>query len=101
MALMICRMVNNAGISIESRQKPARIHETSQETWNVTMAVNTTSVFLGCKYATAQMLKQEPHENGDRGWIINLSSIFGLVGGYTNGELLRPCRVYVTNGADL
>lgn len=79
-------MVNNAGISLESRQKPARIHETSQDTWDVTMAVNTTSVFLGCKFATAQMLKQGPRPNGDRGWIINLSSIFGIVGGYTNGK---------------
>lgn len=26
------------------------------------------------------MLDQEPHSSGDRGWIINLSSIYGLVG---------------------
>lgn len=33
----------------------------------------------GIKYATAQMLNQEPHSSGDRGWIINLCSIMGLV----------------------
>lgn len=27
------------------------------------------------------MLKQEPHSSGDRGWVINLASIWGLVGG--------------------
>ena len=37
-------------------------------------------VFLGCKYASAQMIQQEPHENGDRGWIINISSVLGSVG---------------------
>lgn len=28
------------------------------------------------------MLKQDPHPSGDRGWIINMSSIYGLTGGY-------------------
>lgn len=45
------------------------------------MAVNVKSVFLGSKYATAQMLKQDKSEGGDRGWIINMSSIYGVVGG--------------------
>jgi NAD(P)-dependent dehydrogenase (short-subunit alcohol dehydrogenase family) len=26
------------------------------------------------------MLAQEPHSSGDRGWVINISSIYGLVG---------------------
>lgn len=26
------------------------------------------------------MLKQEPHPGGDRGWIVNVASIAGLVG---------------------
>lgn len=45
------------------------------------MRVNAKSVFLGCKYATAQMLEQVPHASGDRGWIINMSSILGIVAG--------------------
>jgi len=48
------------------------------------MLVNAKSVFLGCKYVITQMLAQEPHESGDRGWIINISSIYGLVGGADN-----------------
>ncbi|KAK3714305.1 hypothetical protein LTR37_007891 [Vermiconidia calcicola] len=45
----------------------------------VNNAVNSTGVFLGCKYASKQMLNQEPHSSGDRGWIINTASILGLV----------------------
>jgi NAD(P)-dependent dehydrogenase (short-subunit alcohol dehydrogenase family) len=48
------------------------------------MRVNAKSVFLGCKYGIAQMLKQKPHSSGDRGWIINIASIFGLVAGLHN-----------------
>lgn len=47
------------------------------------MAVNVKSIFLTSKYAIAQMLKQEKSESGDRGWIINISSVLGIVGGYT------------------
>ena len=44
------------------------------------MQVNARSVFLGCKLATSEMLRQEIHESGDRGWIINIGSITALVG---------------------
>ncbi|KAM5385545.1 hypothetical protein ACJZ2D_000744 [Fusarium nematophilum] len=76
-------LVNNAGISIEAGKPALRIHETPEDWWDVTMAVNTKSIFLACKYAIAQMLKQENTESGDRGWIINISSIFGIVAGGT------------------
>src|SRR5262249_34130690 len=72
-------MVNNAGIALESKiAKP--IWELDEETWDTTMAVNAKGVMLGCKYAAIQMMKQDPHPGGDRGWIINLASIVGLVG---------------------
>ncbi|KGO49497.1 Glucose/ribitol dehydrogenase [Penicillium expansum] len=76
-------LVNNAGISIEART-PAVLHLTDETTWDTTMRVNTKSVFLGCKYALTQMLAQEPHSSGDRGWIINISSIMGMIGGLEN-----------------
>ena len=73
-------MVNNAGISIES-SRPAEIQDTSDETYDTTMRVNAKSVFLGCKYAAKQMICQEPWaQTGDRGWIINISSIAGVIG---------------------
>ncbi|GMG07047.1 unnamed protein product [Aspergillus oryzae] len=73
-------LVNNAGIAADTRN-PTRVHETDEHAWDTMLRVNTTSVFLGCKYGIAQMLKQEPHSSGDRGWVINLASIWGLVGG--------------------
>jgi NAD(P)-dependent dehydrogenase (short-subunit alcohol dehydrogenase family) len=48
--------------------------------YDKTMKVNARGTFLGCKYAIAQMMKQDLHPSGDRGWIINISSIAGLVG---------------------
>lgn len=75
------RLVNNAGISIEAGQKALKIHETPEQWWDLTMSVNTKSVFLATKYVVAQMLRQDKLASGDRGWIINISSIFGLVGG--------------------
>jgi len=82
------RMVNNAGISIEAKN-PQPIHTTSEETWDITMRVNAKSVFLGCKYATMQMLAQEPHQSGSRGWIINICCSYGLVAGGNNRECLN------------
>lgn len=76
--LTLSSLVNNAGISPEARV-PAPCHLTDEDLWDTTMTVNAKSVFLGCKYAIAQMLKQEPHPSGDRGWIINMSSIMGIV----------------------
>ena len=73
-------MVNNAGVSLESRY-PAMVHEAKEEIWDTTLRVNAKSTFLGCKYATGQMLRQDPHPSGDRGWIINMSSIMGIVAG--------------------
>ena len=71
-------MVNNAGIAVEATN-PGHIWDTSLDTWEKTMAINSTGVFLGTKFASAQMLKQEPHSSGDRGWIVNTASIMGLV----------------------
>ena len=76
-------LVNNAGISDypASTTVPAlRCHETPEDVFDAIMKVNTRGVWLGCKYATGQMLRQTPHSSGDRGWIINISSILGLVG---------------------
>ncbi|KAH7024052.1 hypothetical protein EDB80DRAFT_599516 [Ilyonectria destructans] len=77
-------LVNNAGVSIEANNAPLRIHETPDETWDMTMAVNVKSIFLTSKHTLKQMLTQDAFPSGDRGWIINMSSIFGLVAGLNN-----------------
>ena len=75
-------MVNNAGISVESTDvRPLKVHETSEDAWDRTMAINAKGVFLGCKYACKQMLEQDvkPEWSGDRGWIVNTASTQGLI----------------------
>ena len=72
-------IVNSAGIAIEStRVRPLRAHETSEDDFDKTMAINTKGMFLGCKYALKQMLEQEKLYEA-RGWVINIASILGLV----------------------
>ncbi|MFW5871278.1 MAG: glucose 1-dehydrogenase [Verrucomicrobiota bacterium] len=63
-------LVNNAGIA--GANKPT--HELTLEEWQKVMDVNIKGVFLGTKYTVPHML-----ESGG-GSIINLSSIYGLVG---------------------
>ena len=72
-------MFNNAGIAPESH-KPLPIWEAEEETWDQTLNINTKGVMLGCKFAAKQMITQEPHAGGDRGWIVNTASICGLLG---------------------
>ena len=74
--LTVLRLVNNVGIV----QALLPIHETAVEQWDTIMNVNARSVFLGCKHAIRQMLKQEPLPGADRGWIINLASVVALIG---------------------
>ncbi|EGD88684.1 hypothetical protein H112_03605 [Trichophyton rubrum D6] len=74
-------MMNNAGIGPNYSHDPAlRLHETPEYSWDRIMGVNGKGVWLGCKYAAAQMLAQEPPSTGDRGWIVNTASVMGLVG---------------------
>jgi NAD(P)-dependent dehydrogenase (short-subunit alcohol dehydrogenase family) len=59
------------------------------------MKINAKSVFLGCKYAIKQMLKQEPHPSGDRGWIINMSSIMGIIASNNQRKLTNYHLNYI------
>lgn len=64
--------VNNAGMSTwESRKN---VEDTTLEIWNRMHAVNVTGVFLGTKYSIPEMRKV------GGGSIINISSIYGIVG---------------------
>ncbi|KAH6664437.1 hypothetical protein B0J14DRAFT_644243 [Halenospora varia] len=79
-------LVNNAGIASEvspdsSSPHPTgqKIHLTSLHTYDKAMRINARGTFLGCKYGIAQMLRQPAQPNGERGWVINIASIAGLV----------------------
>ena len=76
-------MVNNAGVALEQHQPGGRkrLHETDDKVFDLTIKINSKGVWLGCKYAVAQMLKQDIiAENGDRGWIVNTASVAGWIG---------------------
>jgi NAD(P)-dependent dehydrogenase (short-subunit alcohol dehydrogenase family) len=61
-------VINNAGMAL-----PGEISEISLDDWNRHLAVNLSSVFLGCQMAVRQMRAQ-----GGGGSIINISSTAGL-----------------------
>ena len=65
--------VNNAGTSAR-----LTLAETSLETWNRVHAINSTGVFLGTKHCAPEMKK------GGGGSIINISSIYGIIGSPTS-----------------
>lgn len=67
-------LVNNAGIA--GVDKPT--HEIEEAEWNQLMKVNVNGVFLCTKHAILQM------KEAGNGSIINLSSIYGLIG---NGDV--------------
>jgi len=67
---LITVLVNNAGIS--GANKPT--HELTLEEWEQVQRVNVNGVFLCTKYAIPQM------KSAGGGSIINMSSIYGLVG---------------------
>ena len=69
-------VVNNAGLS--GAQGRAAVLETTLENWNTVMNVNSTGVFLGIRAAI------EPMRRSGGGSIINVSSIYGIVGSKTS-----------------
>lgn len=68
-------LVNNAGISGRGT-----VEETSIDAWDRVMAVNAKGVFLGTKLAIPEMRKV------GGGSIINISSIYGIVGSETSAS---------------
>jgi cyclopentanol dehydrogenase len=66
-------LVNNAGTGARFT-----VEETTSEVWDGQMAVHAKGVFLGTKYAIPEMRKV------GGGSIINISSIYGLVGSPTS-----------------
>ena len=66
-------LVNNAGISSRTG-----VEETSEDSWDQVMDVNSKGVFLGAKAAITAM------RQAGGGSIINISSIYGIVGSATS-----------------
>lgn len=54
------------------------LHECTEEGWDATLDANAKSMFLVCRAALAQMLKQPVAPNGLRGTILNMASVLGF-----------------------
>jgi NAD(P)-dependent dehydrogenase (short-subunit alcohol dehydrogenase family) len=65
---------NVAGIS-GRRFGDGPLHEATLEGWTTVIATNATSMFLVCRAAVRQMLAQEPDDGGQRGAVLNMSSV--------------------------
>ena len=74
-------LVNNAG-AFSGANKPT--HEITEAEWDFVMSINVKGVFFGTKHAIAHMRR------AGGGSIINLSSIYGLVGGGTCRPITPP-----------
>jgi NAD(P)-dependent dehydrogenase (short-subunit alcohol dehydrogenase family) len=74
-------LVNNAGIG-----DALPIEETTIEVWDKTIATTQTSVFLGLKAASAA-LKASGNAS-----VVNISSIYGLVGGAAAGPAYQAAK---------
>jgi NAD(P)-dependent dehydrogenase (short-subunit alcohol dehydrogenase family) len=74
-------LVNNAGISVRGS-----IEETSEEEWDLVMAINVKSVFLGTRAAIPAMRR------AGGGSIINISSVAGIVGSQTTGAVYSASK---------
>jgi NAD(P)-dependent dehydrogenase (short-subunit alcohol dehydrogenase family) len=86
-------LVNNAVFNVGGT-----LTETTLETWNRTLAVSLTGVFLMSRAAVNVMLGQEPNGDGVRGRIVNISSQHGMVASPENiayGVAKAGC-VYIT-----
>ncbi|CAK4032568.1 Hypothetical predicted protein [Lecanosticta acicola] len=99
---IICNYETQAGIALECGDKyqmQARAHDLATEHFDLELKVNMRGVWLCCKYALQQMLKQEPREpnaRGERtrGWIVNAASTLGLVA-HTNVPAYCPSKFAV------
>jgi NAD(P)-dependent dehydrogenase (short-subunit alcohol dehydrogenase family) len=54
------------------------VHECSEEGWDTTIEINLKGMFLVCRAVVRQMLDQHVGENGQRGAILNMSSVLAF-----------------------
>ena len=91
-------LVNNAGVAVSPDKGSERpIWEHTDAGYDLAMNVNARGVFNGTRAATKVMIEQEPWPSEDRGWIINISSIYGL----RPFPKISECRKYRSPSVDV
>lgn len=94
-------LINNAAYttksSITKKTKKTPFEKFSYDEWQNSLAVNLTSVFLFCQEFGEVMLKQQ------KGVIVNISSIYGIVGAdqriYEKSDFNLPVSYAATKGS--
>jgi len=84
-------VVASAGIQLH--QEDINLHELPDEVWDRTHDVNYRGVFLTCKYALAEFLKQEAKEQQERGVIVIVASVTAM-----NGRSVNPAYLSGKHG---
>jgi cyclopentanol dehydrogenase len=77
-------LVNNAGMSGPKGRE--QVEQVQRENWDAVMAVNATSVVLGLKHAIPLM------RQAGGGSVINISSIYGIVGSKKGGAAYHASK---------
>jgi NAD(P)-dependent dehydrogenase (short-subunit alcohol dehydrogenase family) len=72
-------LINNAGICTEA-EVPQPIATASEDAFDAHVRVNARGTFIASKYVIQQMKKQERHDSGVRGWVVNFGSMASLIG---------------------
>ena len=70
-------LYNNAGIATPNR---VPLHEQTADEFDLLIAVNLRSMFLGCRAGVRQFLAQGPDSEGRGGVIVNTGSVAGMIG---------------------
>jgi len=66
-----------------------------ESTWDATIGVNLKGTLNVSRAGMGHMLRQSPLPNGDRGWVVNISSIYGQTAAANNGRTLnQPKQVH-------
>lgn len=77
-------LVNNAGMSGPKGRE--QVEQVQRENWDAVMAVNATSVVIGMKHAIPHMRR------AGGGSVINISSIYGIVGSKGGGAVYHASK---------
>jgi len=90
-------LINNAVFHPKNKNRPIKLESFPLELWNDAIAVDLNGTFLCCRELGTVMKKQK------KGVIVNISSIYGLVGAdqriYDDSKLNSPVSYAATKGA--
>lgn len=88
-------LFNAAGMS-GRKYGDGPLHESTDEGWQTTLHANLDSQYLMCRAVVRSLLQNEPNAYGQRGVVLNMSSILGV---YTQPEHFSALAYATSKGA--